>query len=209
MHCSSQKCLEVLIIGTNVMYNFSVRPLYSTLCKIKSRIPKTNLSIWILLIFITLFHILFNVSKDQNESRKSLGDYSNLVQGENHVIKYDFLVLFRCDSISRCMATFCSLEIVADMIKIAKRIITPLKVKFLHKKTFYVLRLSECPKLWVWLSRDFLSCFGKNADQNYISDWKVLLGLIESNFSDVWITPLWKIPCTTPTGPFLRWSRYI
>ena len=44
------------------------------------------------------------------------------------------------------MATFCSLEIVADMIKIAKRIITPLKVKFLHKKTFYVLRLSECPK---------------------------------------------------------------
>ena len=103
-----------------------------------------------------------------------------------------FLVLFRCDSISRCMATFCSLEIVADMIKIAKRIITPLKVKFLHKKTFYVLRLSECPKLWVWLSRDFLSCFGKNADQNYISDWKVLLRLrlIESNFSDVWITPL-------------------
>ena len=29
MHWSSHKCLEVLIIGTNVMYNFSVRPLYN------------------------------------------------------------------------------------------------------------------------------------------------------------------------------------
>ena len=97
------------------------------------------------------------------------------------------------------------------MIKVAKRIITPFIVKFSHKKTFWVLRLSECPKLWVWLSRDFWFCFGKNADQNYIwfSDWKVLLGSIESNFSDLWITPLWKISCTTPTDPFLRRSRYI
>ena len=29
MHWSSQKCLEVLIIGTNVMYNFNMRPLYT------------------------------------------------------------------------------------------------------------------------------------------------------------------------------------
>ena len=29
MHWSSQKCLEVLVIGTNVMHNFSVRPLYN------------------------------------------------------------------------------------------------------------------------------------------------------------------------------------
>ena len=28
MHWSSQKCLEVIIIGTNLMYNFSVQPLY-------------------------------------------------------------------------------------------------------------------------------------------------------------------------------------
>ena len=28
MHWSSQKCLEVLIIGTNVMHNVSVHPLY-------------------------------------------------------------------------------------------------------------------------------------------------------------------------------------
>ena len=30
MHWISQKCLEVLIRGTNVMYNFSVRPLYNS-----------------------------------------------------------------------------------------------------------------------------------------------------------------------------------